>query len=230
MISPLRLVLRHSKYERVLIRFIASKLVERYGVPAICLSVSEEGEGCMTGSVRSVEGVHIKAVLDRIAGKHPEIGLRYGGHAMAAGVRMPLAQVAAFDLAWQEAVGAAMVGVERPWDLHDGSLAGLDPRKVLAEVEALEPFGKGFPSPVFCDQAVIERCQPMKPDSPHLTLHVTFKPPACVRVVWFNGAASAATLGLRPGQRVELMYELARSDYAMGPGYDRLVRDVAVMA
>ena len=69
----------------------------------------------------------------------------------------------------------------------------------MAEAEALEPFCKGFPPPIFCDQAIIERCQPMKPDSPHLTLHVTFKPPALVRVVWFNGAASAANLGLGQG-------------------------------
>ncbi|THD07100.1 hypothetical protein [Metallibacterium scheffleri] len=100
----------------------------------------------------------------------------------------------------------------------------------MAEAEALEPFGKGFPPPIFCDQAIIERCQPMKPDSPHLTLHVTFKPPALVRVVWFNGAARAATLGLGQGQRIEQMYELAASDYPLGPGYDRLARDVAIIA
>lgn len=209
---------------------VANKLVERYGVPTICLSVSEEDSGWMTGSVRSVDGVHIKAVLDRIAAEHPEIGMRYGGHAAAAGVRLPMSQVAAFDVAWQEAVSAAMVDHVPASELHDGSLGVQDPLKMLAEIEALEPFGKGFPAPVFCERGRVEKCQPLKAGSPHVTLHVTFKPPALTRLVWFHGAEQAAALGLDRGQPVEILYELARNDYPTGPGFDRLVRGVAVTA
>lgn len=209
---------------------VASKLVERYGLPTICFSVAEEPDGWMTGSVRSVEGVHIKDVLDRIALEHPELGMRYGGHAHAAGARVPMSQIPAFDVAWQDTVGAAMLGIERPSPLHDGSLGGYDPMKAIAEAEALEPYGKGFAAPIYCDTAVVERCMQMKPGSPHLTLHVTLTAPAIERMVWFNGVAEAALIGLSKGQKVEVMYELTRSDYRNGPGYDRIVRDVAIIS
>ena len=207
---------------------VASKLVERYGLPTICFSVAEEPSGWMTGSVRSVEGVHIKDVLDRIALEHPELGMRYGGHAHAAGARVPMSQIPAFDVAWQDTVGAAMLGIERPSQLHDGSLAGYDPMNAIEEAEALEPYGKGFPAPIYCDTVVVERCMPLKPSSPHLALHVTLKAPVIERMVWFNGVAEAAEIRLERGQQVEVMYELARSDYRNGPGYDRIVRDVAI--
>lgn len=209
---------------------VASKLVERYGVPTICFSVAEEPGGWMTGSVRSVDGVHIKDVLDRIALEHPEFGMRYGGHAMAAGARLPMSQIPAFDIAWQDTVGAAMLGIDRPSPLHDGSLGAYEPMKAIAEAEALEPYGKGFPAPIYCDTVVVERCMQMKPGSPHLTLHVTLKAPAIERMVWFNGVAEAAMIGLGKGQKVEVMYELTRSDYRNGPGYDRIVRDVAIIS
>ena len=209
---------------------VASKLVERYGLPTICFSVAEEPDGWMTASVRSVEGVHIKDVLDRIALEHPELGMRYGGHAHAAGARIPMSQIPAFDIAWQDTVGAAMLGIERPSQVHDGSLDGYEPMKAIAEAEALEPYGKGFPSPIYCDTVVIERCMPLKPGSPHLALHVRLNAPAVERMVWFNGVAEAAVMGLSKGQKVEVMYELARSDYRNGPGYDRIVRDVAIIS
>ena len=209
---------------------VASKLVERYGVPTICFSVAEEPDGWMTGSVRSVEGVHIKDVLDRIALEHPELGMRYGGHAHAAGARVPMSQIPAFDVAWQDTVGAAMLGIERQSPLHDGSLGGYDPMKAIAEAEALEPYGKGFPAPIYCDAVVVERCMPLKPGSPHLAMHVTLKAPAIERMVWFNGVAEAAVIGLGRGHSVEVMYELARSDYRNGPGYDRIVRNVAIIS
>lgn len=209
---------------------VASKLVERYGLPTICFSVAEEPEGWMTGSVRSVEGVHIKNVLDRIAVEHPELGMRYGGHAHAAGARMPMSQIPAFDIAWQDAVGTAMLAIERPSALHDGSLDGYAPMRAITEAEALEPFGKGFPAPIYCDTVVVERSMPLKPGSPHLALHVTLKAPAIERMVWFGGVAEAVEIGLDRGQKVEVMYELARSDYRNGPGYDRIVRDVAIIS
>ena len=207
---------------------VASKLVERYGLPTICFSVAEEPDGWMTGSVRSVEGVHIKDVLDRIALEHPELGMRYGGHAHAAGARIPMSQIPAFDVAWQDTVGAAMLGIERQGSFHDGSLAGYDPMNAIEEAEALEPYGKGFPAPIYCDTVVVERCMPLKPGSPHLALHVTLKAPAIERMVWFNGVAEAAALGIRRGHSVDVMYELVRSDYRNGPGYDRIVRGVAI--
>ncbi len=209
---------------------VASKLVERYGVPTICLSMAEEPEGWMTGSVRSVEGIHIKAVLDRMAADHPELGMRYGGHAMAAGVRLPMERVPAFDVAWQEAVAAAAAGVARPAPVHDGSLAGHDPLAALAEIEGLEPFGKGFPAPVFCDTARLDQCVPMKPGSAHRVIHARIQGTAPARMVWFNGAAEASATDLASGQHVWIVYELVRDDYARGPGFERIVRDVGVIS
>ena len=72
------------------IGIVASRLVERYGKPAIVLAVEPDGRA--KGSGRSIEGFDLLAALDACAA-HLE---RYGGHRAAAGVELQAAAVDAF--------------------------------------------------------------------------------------------------------------------------------------
>ena len=62
------------------IGIVASRLVERTGRPVIVVTIDEHGEG--KGSGRSVQGFNLHACIGSCA----DLLVRYGGHAMAAGL------------------------------------------------------------------------------------------------------------------------------------------------
>lgn len=198
---------------------VASRVVETYGVPVVCLSKAQEQEGLMTGSIRSVEGVHVKHVLDAIASEHPEFGLRYGGHAMAGGVRVATDKVPEFGAAWELACGNALSGRQAPPQEHDGELPGELSGALAQEMESLAPFGRGFPEARFLLEGDVRRVSPLGKDGKHLQLEVVRANGRTERVVWFGATAPGETTpDVRGHQR--FVVQFAASTFAKGPGYD----------
>lgn len=54
-------------------------------IPSTSHCFAQDQEGILKGSARSIEGLHMR-VLERIHSQHPEMILKFGGHAMAAGL------------------------------------------------------------------------------------------------------------------------------------------------
>src|SRR5688572_2728464 len=66
---------------------LASRLKDRIHRPVICFAPAEEGgRAVLRGSGRSVPGLHLRDCLDLVAKRSPGLILRFGGHAMAAGL------------------------------------------------------------------------------------------------------------------------------------------------
>ncbi|EQD67878.1 single-stranded-DNA-specific exonuclease RecJ [mine drainage metagenome] len=202
---------------------VAARVVEATGLPTVCLSMAAEPEHWMTGSIRSIEGAHAKDALDAIAAQYPHLQIKYGGHAFAAGVRMPVQSVPEFALVWEEAIGAALAGKPASPLRHDGPLGQPPSREAVQEIQALEPFGKGFPMPVFCDQVEVLRIRPLKAGSQHMSLDVAFPGGVTHRMVWFGCLDADGRAPIQPGFHT-LGYELAASTYKRGPGFDLIVR------
>lgn len=204
---------------------VASRIVETTGLPCVCLSLVEGEPGRMTGSIRSVPGVHVRQVLEHIAAEHPEFGLMFGGHAAAGGVRMAIEQVPAFAVAWDVAVGEAMEasGVEPRF--HDGPIGVPLHRDLIAQMDALQPYGRGFPEPIFCDDIQIEAMRLVGRERTHLRLDARWPDGRSYRAMLFNGADLAATL--RPGP-ARAVYRIAPSDYSLGPGFDIHIQELMV--
>lgn len=203
----------------------ASRVVETYGLPTVCLSPTEEDPNLMTGSIRSVEGAHVKHILDGIAAAHPQIGLRYGGHAMAGGVRLAKDKVPAFALAWEAAVADALEGKTIAPCWHDGELRVVPSRQVAREMAALEPFGRGFAEPSFVALVDVIKVAYLGKDQKHLQMEVRWGDGRRERMVWFNSVGSDGAFPISPG-RHRIVYELTESTYRGGPGYDLKVKAV----
>jgi single-stranded-DNA-specific exonuclease len=140
------LVLASPDWHKGLIGIGASRLVERFQVPAVLFAV--EGDEAR-GSARSVANIDVKAVLDRCAG----LLVRYGGHAQAAGMTLRTRDIEAFRRAFLSSLAVAPPGgpVPKVYDLDlplpvmsAGSLTDL-----MKEIEQLEPFGVGNGKPIF---------------------------------------------------------------------------------
>ncbi|MBR1810572.1 MAG: single-stranded-DNA-specific exonuclease RecJ [Clostridia bacterium] len=120
----------------------ASRVVERYGRPAIVICENEDGAA--KGSCRGVEGFSIFEALKSCE----ELLTNYGGHTLAAGLGLRTADIPAF----RKKINAYAAAHLPPAPTLTVSCK-LNPAGVtvplLDELEALEPFGTGNPEPTF---------------------------------------------------------------------------------
>lgn len=150
---PWGLVLHDAAWHQGVVGILASRLKERFHRPVIALAPADEHnpKGEWKGSARSIPGLHIRDVLEAVDTHQPGLMIRYGGHAMAAGMTVPAEALAAFSRAFDTEVRrvvdpAALEGVL----ISDGELEREYIGIELAEaIRAGGPWGQGFPEPVF---------------------------------------------------------------------------------
>jgi single-stranded-DNA-specific exonuclease len=131
-------------WHRGVIGITATRVVERYGRPA--LVVSTNGEEAH-GSGRSIRAFHLLNALESCAG----LFTRYGGHAHAVGFSLPAANVAELRARLDEyARGRLTLADFEPSLSFDAELS-LDQvtPDLFNLLQRLEPFGVGNPQPVF---------------------------------------------------------------------------------
>jgi single-stranded-DNA-specific exonuclease len=128
---------------------VAGRIKDRLHRPVIAFARAEDGS--LRGSARSVSGINVRDALDSIATRHPGLIDKFGGHAMAAGMSLPEANLEKFTAAFAGEI-AARAGFESfSGVIHsDGALSMaelcLDTARVL---RGAGPWGQGFPEPVF---------------------------------------------------------------------------------
>ena len=141
--------LYHEGWHQGVVGLVASRIKDRLRRPVIAFARADER--LLRGSARSISGVHIRDVLDAVAARDPRLLQKFGGHAMAAGVTLELAQLDQFAAAFDAECTRALQAVGSPDVIEtDGELA---PEELaLATAEALRqggPWGPGFPEPLF---------------------------------------------------------------------------------
>jgi len=146
---PALLVLYRPEWHEGIVGLLASRIKERYHRPTLVFTDSESGD--LKGSARSIEGLHIRDLLDELANSEPGLIEKFGGHAMAAGLTLPAGQLDRF----RETVVA--LATEKLTDeqlqakqFSDGSLAEEDLSLACAEkLRRAGPWGQQFPAPQF---------------------------------------------------------------------------------
>lgn len=146
---PFGLCLFEPEWHQGVIGILASRLKERYHRPAIAFA--DAGDGLLKGSARSVPGLHIRDALDAVAARHPGLIVKFGGHAMAAGLSLAQANFAAFAAAFDAEVRRQLSAEDLTGRLlTDGQLAAEEFRLDLAQqLRHAGPWGQHFPEPLF---------------------------------------------------------------------------------
>jgi single-stranded-DNA-specific exonuclease len=127
-----------------IVGLIAGKIKEKYNKPTIIFS--EHGDK-MTGSARSIPGLNVKELFDKVSSHI----LKYGGHEMAAGLTVEKSEFEAFRRE-VEKIGKEEVSKEMMTKKHiiDEVLCEKDVSiELIRGLEELEPFGEGFRPPLF---------------------------------------------------------------------------------
>jgi single-stranded-DNA-specific exonuclease len=145
------LSLYQPEWHQGVIGILASRIKERYHRPVIAFA--QAGDGVLKGSGRSIPGLHLRDALDLLSKREPDLILKFGGHAMAAGLSIREQDMERFRLGFESVVA----GLLTPADLEsiievDGALALEDMHWDVAVALQRQVWGQGFPPPVFCDQ------------------------------------------------------------------------------
>jgi single-stranded-DNA-specific exonuclease len=216
--EALGLCLFDETWHQGVVGLVAGRIKDRLHRPVIAFARAEDGS--LRGSARSVSGVNIRDALDSIATLHPGLIDKFGGHAMAAGMTLPEAHLAAFRTAFAAEIGARSDGESLAGIIHsDGALTAtelsLDTARVL---RGAGPWGQGFPEPVFDGDFQILDTRIVGDKHLKLRLRGTGRPEAgasdAIEAIAFGYVGGVAEdLRVRSGARVELAYRLEVNEY-----------------
>lgn len=146
---PTGIVLYQADWHQGVLGILASRIKDQFHRPVIAFA--QDQNGVLKGSARSIEGLHIRDALERIHSRYPNMILKFGGHAMAAGLSIKQEMFEQFQQVFDQVVceeldSAYLQGIV--W-----TDAELEPSCLnLATAELLQqagPWGQAFPEPCF---------------------------------------------------------------------------------
>ncbi|MCP3702322.1 MAG: single-stranded-DNA-specific exonuclease RecJ [Alteromonas sp.] len=146
---PSALVVYREDFHQGVIGIVAGRLKEKYLKPVIAFA--HQDDEIIKGSARSIPGVHIRDVLDEVNTRYPGVIEKFGGHAMAAGLSLPVARLQDFEQAFVDIARAHMAKLDGNHALlSDGDLSSKELCLPFAHLlRQAGPFGQGFESPLF---------------------------------------------------------------------------------
>ncbi|WP_299492467.1 single-stranded-DNA-specific exonuclease RecJ [uncultured Shewanella sp.] len=146
---PWGIALFQADWHQGVIGILASRIKDKYHRPVIAFA--DAGNGEIKGSARSIKGVHMRDLLELINSRHPKMILKFGGHAMAAGLSIKETDFAAFHDAFDKAIRETITPELLTGEyLSDGELTANElTMDVAMELRQAGPWGQAFPEPLF---------------------------------------------------------------------------------
>ena len=204
---PAGIVVSDRGWHAGVVGLVASRIAERLHRPTLALAPAGEGANEWRGSGRSVAGFHLRDALVELDCRNPGLMLRFGGHAMAAGLSFDGERLSALESAF-ETVSEHLLHTDMRTRVvwTDGGLDGAEFCLSLAQaIENAGPFGQAFPEPLFDNEFVLVERRVLKNKHLKLRLRVAGSPRGIVEAIWFG--APAEMLAQTPG-RLRLLYQL----------------------
>ncbi|WP_225419222.1 single-stranded-DNA-specific exonuclease RecJ [Lacticaseibacillus songhuajiangensis] len=213
------LVLAGEGWHQGVVGIVASRIVEKTGKPTIILAIDPE-TGEAKGSGRSIPAFHLFKGLQKAAG----VLDHFGGHAMAAGLSLPVAKIPELreilSTAAAEVVGE---GSKPPLAISarvEASDISIDNYNALRQ---LAPFGAANPQPVFSVTAsAIDDIKQIGQNGKHLRFRV-------------NGSYGAIAFGmgnlasdLASAQKVKLAFTLGLNTFRGNTSLQLEIKDIGI--
>ena len=153
-------VLYSSNWHVGVIGIVAGRIKEKIWRPTFVLAESKDGS--LKGSGRSIPGFHLRDALDVVSKRRPGVLLKFGGHAMAAGITVAEGKLQEFQEEF-EAVARAAIPPEALLQelLTDGPLPTEDLSLETIPLISQEVWGQLFPEPLFSDVFDVESAKSM---------------------------------------------------------------------
>ena len=215
---------RHDWHQGV-IGILAGRIKEQFNRPTIVFAQGDAGE--LKGSARSIAGLHIRDLLEEISCQYPGLILKFGGHAMAAGLTISEERLDTFKLALSLTAKKHLTAEQLTAVVYsDGELA--DECFDLAFAQLLQqagPWGQAFPEPVFDGEFTL-LSQKMLSDK-HLKMMLQTASGKLVDAIWFN-ADNKAWPNVNV-QKVQLAYQLDINEFRDKQNLQLIVRHMTAV-
>lgn len=150
------LSLLDDSFSEGVVGLVASRIKEKVHRPTVAFARTAEGE--LKGSGRSIPGIHLRDMLDLVSKTEPGLILRFGGHAMAAGLTIQEKDYDRFARAFEAVVAEhADPAVFERNVLIDGGLAPDEISERLCQTLEHGIWGQGFEAPLFANDFRVVR-------------------------------------------------------------------------
>lgn len=146
---PPALCLYREEWHQGVVGLVASRVKERTHRPTIVFA--KMNDNTLKGSARSIAGLHMHNALEIVARKYPGLVTKFGGHAMAAGLSLPLERFEQFKEVFFQEVSEHLNQEDlQPRLVSDGELTVRELTLDLALlIQDGGPWGQDFPEPLF---------------------------------------------------------------------------------
>lgn len=221
--SDVGVCLFDSGWHEGVVGLVASRVKDRLHRPVIAFARATE-EGVLKGSGRSIKGLHLRDAMAAVDARHPGLIVRFGGHAMAAGLTLPETALADFSAAFDAECRARLDADALEEVLEtDGELD--DTELHLETAHALEqagPWGQGFPEPRFEGHFEVIETRALGADGRHIKYRLRLPGGGQVEAMDFNGAERL----VERGGRVSLVYSIGVNRFRGVEGLEMRIVDL----
>ena len=142
------LTLYHEDWHQGIVGIVAARVKNKCYRPVVAFAKAAPDE--LKGSARSIQGFHIRDAFEAIATRNPGLVLKFGGHAMAAGLSLRPEQLEKFreefDQEARHGLDASLL-TNRLWS--DGEIEETISVQLAEQIGDAAPWGQGFPEPIF---------------------------------------------------------------------------------
>ena len=146
---PAALVMFEEHWHQGVIGIVAGRLKEQFHRPSIVFAADKDGIH-IKGSARSIDGIHIRDSIEKVAEQYPDLISHFGGHAAAAGLTIQKQHFEEFKQRFTELVAQSDDALFQAVLWTDGELpAQAFQLQTVDTLTQLGPWGQKFPAPVF---------------------------------------------------------------------------------
>lgn len=180
------IVVASNDFHHGVIGIVASKIVDKYYKPTIIMEIKED-ENIAVASCRSIDNFSMIEALNTM----PDIFLKYGGHAGAAGFSIAIDRIEEFTERINNYAGSILDegDFQKPVKIEKEILFHKVSYEFLEKLRLLEPFGFGNPTPIFSiSNCLFKNLRLIGKDKTHMMLTVLKDGNEIKNCVWFNSS------------------------------------------
>ena len=204
---PAALIMFEQHWHQGVIGIVAGRLKEQFHRPSIVFAADEDGIH-IKGSARSIEGIHIRDSIERIAEQYPHLVSHFGGHAAAAGLTIKKQHFAEFKQVFQQLIAEMDESLFTATLWTDGELpASAFQIETVDLLQNLSPWGQKFPQPIF--EGIFKILDYRWLKDVHLKLRVALENGQVMDAIAFNAIDKYKFDPMK--QHVRLVYELDKN-------------------
>ena len=202
---------------------VAGRLAETFGIPAIMLA--DIGDDLVAGSGRSGQFLHIRDALQSFDDNYPGILVSFGGHRAAVGLKIHKKNIEILQKGLNDNVNIQLADQDTtPYIKTDGSLKGHLNSATYYQIEALNPFGIGFPAPTFSDIMTATNVRIVGKNPVHLSMKLDG-----IKAIQFYALDNPKdSLRINSNDKLEVVYTLSMNEWQGRKSLQLIIKRISI--